>query len=170
MSRCVVDASIALKWFFGEGDQAEAVAASGAGLIAPKLVLTEVANAMWKKKRMGAVSVGEAIQRLMDKSAAEVRRGIFVSPAGENAGAMPRIGPGEAQGFRRTGGRKDPADRPVRLFKQSLRSARNCPPSSSGCSRWSRCLPRRSTCRSGSTTASMTASVSALPAYRAARC
>jgi len=63
MSRCVVDASIALKWFFDEGDQAgaEAVVASGAGLIAPALVLTEVANAMWKKKRMGAVSVGEAL-------------------------------------------------------------------------------------------------------------
>lgn len=63
MSRFVVDASIALKWFFDEGDQvqAETLAASGATLLAPVLIQTEVANALWKKKRMGAVTVTEAI-------------------------------------------------------------------------------------------------------------
>lgn len=63
MSRFVVDASIALKWFFDEGDRAEARAllASGADLLAPTLIQAEVANAIWKKRRAGAVTVEEAI-------------------------------------------------------------------------------------------------------------
>ncbi|WP_024277227.1 type II toxin-antitoxin system VapC family toxin [Xanthobacter sp. 126] len=63
MSRFVVDASIAIKWFFDEGDQleAEALAASGAVLLAPELIQTEVANALWKKRRIGAVTVTEAV-------------------------------------------------------------------------------------------------------------
>ncbi|ABS67435.1 PilT protein domain protein [Xanthobacter versatilis] len=63
MSRFVVDASIVLKWFFDEGDRAEARAllASGASLLAPTLVQAEVANALWKKKRAGAMTVEDAI-------------------------------------------------------------------------------------------------------------
>ncbi|MFG1347476.1 type II toxin-antitoxin system VapC family toxin [Xanthobacter autotrophicus DSM 431] len=63
MSRFVVDASIALKWFFDEGDQleADALVASGSALIAPLLIQTEVANALWKKRRIGAVTMTEAI-------------------------------------------------------------------------------------------------------------
>jgi predicted nucleic acid-binding protein len=63
VSRFIVDASIALKWFFDEGDeaQAEALAASGATLLAPVLIQTEVANALWKKGRTGRVTVTEAI-------------------------------------------------------------------------------------------------------------
>lgn len=63
MSRFVVDASIALKWFFDEGDRAEARALliSGASLLAPTLVQSEVANALWKKKRAGAMTVEDAI-------------------------------------------------------------------------------------------------------------
>lgn len=63
MSRFVVDASIALKWFFDEGDRAEARAllASGADLLSPALVQAEVANALWKKRRMGSMTVEEAI-------------------------------------------------------------------------------------------------------------
>lgn len=64
MNRFVVDASIALKWFFDEGDRAEARALliSGASLLAPTLVQSEVANALWKKKRAGAMTVEDAIQ------------------------------------------------------------------------------------------------------------
>jgi len=43
-------------------------------------------------------------RRLFGKSAAEGLRGIWGDPAGENVGAMPRIGPS----FRRTGRRKGP--------------------------------------------------------------
>lgn len=63
MTRFVVDASVALKWFFDEGDRAEARAllTSGASLLAPALMLTEITNALWKKRRSGAVTVEEAI-------------------------------------------------------------------------------------------------------------
>ena len=63
MSRLVVDASIALKWFFDEGDRAEArsLLTSGADLLSPALVQAEVANALWKKRRTGAVTVEDAI-------------------------------------------------------------------------------------------------------------
>ena len=63
MSRFVVDASIAIKWFFEEGDQleAEALVASGTELLAPVLIQTEVANGLWKKRRTGAVTVTEAV-------------------------------------------------------------------------------------------------------------
>ncbi|MFS8036503.1 type II toxin-antitoxin system VapC family toxin [Xanthobacter sp. AM11] len=64
MNRFVVDASIALKWFFDAGDRAEARALliSGASLLAPTLVQSEVANALWKKKRAGAMTVEDAIE------------------------------------------------------------------------------------------------------------
>ncbi|OYX74627.1 MAG: hypothetical protein B7Y95_06045 [Rhizobiales bacterium 32-66-11] len=65
MSPFVVDASVALKWFFEEDDtqQAEALAASPDELFAPTLILTEVANALWKKmRRSEAVEVPAALQ------------------------------------------------------------------------------------------------------------
>lgn len=59
MSLLVVDASVALKWFFEEEDtwRAEQLAASDIVLIAPKLIRTEIANALWKKRRIGAVDL-----------------------------------------------------------------------------------------------------------------
>ncbi len=65
MSRpCVVDASVALKWFFDEDHTAAAedLAAVGDGLIAPTLVRTEVANGLWKKHRIGAVTLENALE------------------------------------------------------------------------------------------------------------
>ncbi len=64
MSIYVVDASVALKWFFEEEDtaQAEAFAASEDELFAPTLILTEVANALWKKKRIEAVDLDGALR------------------------------------------------------------------------------------------------------------
>ena len=60
----VVDASVALKWFFDEDytAAAEDLAAVGDGLIAPTLVRTEVVNGLWKKHRIGAVTLENALE------------------------------------------------------------------------------------------------------------
>lgn len=54
----VVDASVAVKWFFREPGHAKARALldSGELLIAPSLLLIEVANAAWKRHRRGEVA------------------------------------------------------------------------------------------------------------------
>jgi len=70
--------------------------------------------------QVGLLRQRRCAERLFGKSAAEGRREIFGAPAGENAGSMPRIGPNS----RRPGRQKDPAGRPVRLFKQSLKPRR----------------------------------------------
>jgi len=59
-------------------------------------------------------------QRLFGNSAAEGRRGIFAIPAEDPSRQYPDIGGKD----RRTGAQKDPSDRPVRVFKQSLRWCR----------------------------------------------
>ena len=59
-------------------------------------------------------------QRLFGNAAAEGGRGVFVIPAGEPSRQYRDTG-GRA---RRPGARKDPSDRPVRVFKQFLR---DCP-------------------------------------------
>jgi len=52
---CVVDASVAAKWFFDEPltPNARAVLRRQEGLIAPDLVLLEVANVAWKRVARG---------------------------------------------------------------------------------------------------------------------
>jgi predicted nucleic acid-binding protein len=51
----VVDASVALKWFFAEEDseRADELAKREPNLRAPALLLTEVANALWRLHRRG---------------------------------------------------------------------------------------------------------------------
>jgi predicted nucleic acid-binding protein len=51
MSVAIVDASVAVKWFVPEehSDTADRLAEAGWTLLAPRLVLAEVANAFWKK-------------------------------------------------------------------------------------------------------------------------
>ena len=54
----VIDASVALKWFVEEQgtDQAAALLAGNDLLIAPDLIVAEVANAGWKAVRTGTMS------------------------------------------------------------------------------------------------------------------
>jgi predicted nucleic acid-binding protein len=64
----VIDASIALKWFLNEPDS-PAAAAVGArqDLIAPDLLLAEVANALWRSVRIGRLpsdAAHSAVSRL----------------------------------------------------------------------------------------------------------
>ena len=62
MSDFVVDASVAVKWFVTETDSlvADELSASNHRLFAPRLILTEVANALGRKAMAGLMSAAEA--------------------------------------------------------------------------------------------------------------
>ena len=62
MSRFVVDASVALKWFLPEIHDAHARRLLGGGhtLIVPDLLFPEVGNILWKRVRSGDIDEGEA--------------------------------------------------------------------------------------------------------------
>jgi predicted nucleic acid-binding protein len=67
----VVDASVAFKWVVREegSEAARALVAAGEPLVAPELVLVEVANAAWKGVRRGLVApeqLAAATERLPD--------------------------------------------------------------------------------------------------------
>ena len=55
--RFVVDASVAVKWLVAEedADVAQELATSGHDLHAPRLMASEVANALWRKARVGEI-------------------------------------------------------------------------------------------------------------------
>ena len=57
MSRLVVDASVAVKWFLPEAqsDAARALLGSGHDLIAPELVYAELGIALVKRVRKGEI-------------------------------------------------------------------------------------------------------------------
>lgn len=58
----VVDASVAVKWLINEDKTAAAVRLLDEGpLIAPELLWTEVANALWKKVQRGDMSAASAV-------------------------------------------------------------------------------------------------------------
>ena len=60
--RLVVDASVAVKWLVAEedSDAADRLLAGGDDLYAPRLMVSEVANAVWRKARMGEIERGRA--------------------------------------------------------------------------------------------------------------
>jgi predicted nucleic acid-binding protein len=67
--RCVIDASVAFKWFVPEADDDKAMALldSTAALVAPDLILAEVANAMWvrlRKLEAGPLAVAKGQQAM----------------------------------------------------------------------------------------------------------
>lgn len=59
MSALVVDASVAVKWFLPEPDSGEALRLAAAPFvpIAPSLLWSELANAVWKRIRRGEVEL-----------------------------------------------------------------------------------------------------------------
>ena len=60
--RLVVDASVAVKWLVEEPDSniAQKLVASSEDLHAPRLMASEVANALWRKARLGEIGRGDA--------------------------------------------------------------------------------------------------------------
>jgi predicted nucleic acid-binding protein len=59
---CVVDASIAVKWVIPEvlSDKADQLRADDDEMLAPDLLLVEVANALWRKTASREISAAEA--------------------------------------------------------------------------------------------------------------
>jgi predicted nucleic acid-binding protein len=70
--RIVVDASVALKWVVGETGSDAADALLDQDLIAPVLWLAEAANALWRKARIGDITVDQASARLSELREAPV--------------------------------------------------------------------------------------------------
>ncbi len=62
MMRLVVDASVAVKWLVEEegSDTAGRLLEGDHDLHAPRLMASEVANALWRKVRLGEIARGEA--------------------------------------------------------------------------------------------------------------
>ena len=60
--RLVVDASVAVKWLVAEedSDAADRLVAGGDDLYAPRLMASEVANALWRKARMREIEGTQA--------------------------------------------------------------------------------------------------------------
>ena len=58
--RLVVDASVAVKWLVAEegSDAADRLLAGGDDLHAPRLMASEIANALWRKARTGEIRTG----------------------------------------------------------------------------------------------------------------
>ncbi len=81
MSRFVVDASIAIKWFVPEIHSAEAVRllSPGCELLAPDLLPAEFGNILWKKTRRGEIQAQKAVEVI--RALAEVP--IYLSSASE---------------------------------------------------------------------------------------
>lgn len=62
MTRLIVDASVAVKWFAEEpaSDRARSLFITTDDLTAPTLIVADVGNALWKKSRKALVSAGQA--------------------------------------------------------------------------------------------------------------
>ncbi len=88
----VIDASVALKWFLDEPDSVAAVAiGTRHDLVAPDLLLAEVANALWRSVRMGRLSAADgrsAASRLPREFAGLVAGSVLVGRALDIATAL----------------------------------------------------------------------------------
>jgi predicted nucleic acid-binding protein len=93
VSDFIVDASVAVKWFVAETDSlvADELSASNHRLFAPRLIMTEVANALGRKAVAGLMSPVEACVYL--RSLPQYLDGVLavdelIEPALENACAL----------------------------------------------------------------------------------
>lgn len=75
MSRFVVDASVAVKWFLPEDNSKEALQLlrEGNELLAPDLIWAEVANVVWKRFRRGELEQAEGAALLRDLRRVPIR-------------------------------------------------------------------------------------------------
>ena len=60
--RCVVDASVAAKWFAPEDDSPVTFGILDHELLAPDLLYAEVANILWKKGCFKSHAIGVCVQ------------------------------------------------------------------------------------------------------------
>lgn len=90
MSDLVIDASVAVKWFVSEeaADQADEVSASDHRLLAPRLILAEVANAFARKvtqELITALEAAEYVRTLPQFLAGLLDIDDLIEPALQNA-------------------------------------------------------------------------------------
>ena len=93
MSDFIVDASVAVKWFVAETDSlvADELSASNHRLFAPRLILTEVANALGRKAMAGLMTAAEAcvyLRALPQYFDGLLAVDALIEPALENACAI----------------------------------------------------------------------------------
>ena len=81
MSRFIVDASVAIKWFVPEIHSTEAsrLLSAGRELLAPDLLPAEFGNILWKKTRRGEIQAPKAVEII--RALTEVP--IYFTPASE---------------------------------------------------------------------------------------
>jgi len=60
-TRASCDASVAVIWLVEEASSPQALALLKHGLLAPDLLIAECANIIWKKHRLGEMTVREAL-------------------------------------------------------------------------------------------------------------
>ncbi len=60
----VVDSSVAVKWYAAEPDSLLARMLIGRPLVAPDLIRAEVANTLWKKVRLGQLTLAQGASAL----------------------------------------------------------------------------------------------------------
>jgi predicted nucleic acid-binding protein len=82
---CVVDASVAAKWFFAtepHAAEALALARDDPGLVAPDLVVAEICNAAWKSMRLGRIELAnlEEIAATLPRYFAELVGVVALAP------------------------------------------------------------------------------------------
>jgi predicted nucleic acid-binding protein len=72
----VIDSSVVLKWYVEEADSGLARPLIGLRLVAPDLIVAELANALWKK-----VCRKEATEALAKEALAHVRQAVTLVPS-----------------------------------------------------------------------------------------
>jgi predicted nucleic acid-binding protein len=72
----VIDSSVALKWYVQEHDSELARPLLGLRLVAPDLIVAELANALWKKIRKG-----EAVEALAREALVHLRQAVTLVPS-----------------------------------------------------------------------------------------
>lgn len=68
MTQYVVDASVVIKWFVPENysEYADRLLNNSYNLLVPDLLIAEVCNILWKKVRLGQISLAEGQQALAE--------------------------------------------------------------------------------------------------------
>lgn len=85
----VVDASVALKWYWSEPDSKAALALlnSDDRMVAPDLIVAELCNAAWRLTRLGHMQVGQ--MRFLTHRAPRVFARLYdLAPLAPRAGAI----------------------------------------------------------------------------------
>lgn len=75
MTQYVVDASVVVKWFVPENHSkyADRLLNNSYNLLAPQLLIAEVCNILWKKIRLGQISLAEGQQALAEFQATNLQ-------------------------------------------------------------------------------------------------